>query len=193
MTAFRTGEESKPWENPGPSDVFKYNENKGRMQALAQSLKKRHLKDPSLFRWPSDLFLRTLSQCKDGELMHTKKAWAKSFLSTRNTPAPVSPVCNYPRAEVSPDYQRTVFQLCYHLPAVIRTSLCISHLIKISKNEQAVAKRMEGARPVRYNVKAAGAVAPGVTHYWKAPISHDIRASGRNHTRRLSLSYTRQL
>lgn len=115
------------------------------------------------------MFLRTLSQSKDGKLMHTEKVWAKSFLPTRNTPASMSLVCNYPRAEVSPDYRKIVIQLCYHLPVVIRTSLHISHLIKINENEQAVTKRMGGTRMPRCNVKPAGAIALGVTPPLESP------------------------
>lgn len=87
--------------------------------------------------------------------------WAKFFLPTRNTLAPVSLVCNYPRAEDSPDYWKIVTPLCYHLPVVIRTRLCISHLIKINENEQAVTKCMGATRTPRCNVKPAGAIALG--------------------------------
>lgn len=140
--------------------------NKGRMQTLAQGLKKKgHWKDPFLLCWPLDLNRRS----KDTELMYIQKVCTKSFLPTRNTPPPVSLVCNYPRAEVSPDYRKTVTQLCYHLPVVIRTSLCISHLIKINKNEQAATKRMGGTRTPRCNVKPAGAIALGVTPPLESP------------------------
>lgn len=131
--------------------------------------KRRHWKDPSLLCWPLDLFLRALSQSKDGEITHTEKVWAKSFLPNRNTLAPVSLGCNYLRVEVSLDYSKIGIQLCYHLLVVIRTSFCISHLIKINKNEQAVTKYMGGTRMARCDMKPAGAIALGVTPPLESP------------------------
>lgn len=40
VTAFRPGDKRKPQGNPGPGEVFKCTENKGRMQVLAWSLEK---------------------------------------------------------------------------------------------------------------------------------------------------------
>lgn len=75
----------KFWKNPGPSNVFKCNKNKGTMQILTHGLKKDTVKILLCFAYLWTC-LSGHSQSKYIELTNTEKVWkVKSFLSAKNT------------------------------------------------------------------------------------------------------------
>lgn len=88
-------------------------------------------------------------------------------IPTRSRLASAGLVRHYPRAEVNPGY--LVIQLGYHLPVAIRTSLWISHLIKMNKSEQAVTKGTRCVSTPRCNSKPAGMIVCGVAPPLESP------------------------
>lgn len=76
---------------------------------------------------------------------------------------------SYLRAEVSSDYCKIAIWLVYHLPVAIRTSLSISHLIKLNESEQEVTKGPRHASTRRRNSRPAGAIALGAALPLESP------------------------
>lgn len=137
--SFRLRKERKPKENPGPGDVSKCTVSKGRMHALAWGLENTP-KRPFSASLASGSIPQVILTEQWQQINTHRESRSQPFHSTRNMLASVGLVHNYLKAEVSSDYSKIVIWLGYLLPVVIRTSLCISHLIKINESEQAVTK-----------------------------------------------------
>lgn len=158
--SFRLRKERKPKENPEPGNVSKRAVSKSRMHALAWGLENTPKRSFSAsLHFTSGSIPQVILTEQWQQINMHRESRSQPFHPTKNMLASVGLVHNCPKAEVSSDYCKIVIWLGYLLPVVIRTSLCISHLIKINESEQAVTKGPRCASTPRGNSRPTGAIA----------------------------------